>query len=52
MAFTWDEEKGDFAFHTLDDDCGPANVFGYHADGKDILIATNREINEIAMYTF
>lgn len=52
MAFTWDEEKGDFAFHTLDDDCGPANVFGYHTDGKDILIATNREINEIAMYTF
>ena len=52
MAFTWDEEKGDFTFCTLDDDCGPANVYGYHADGKDILIAANREINEIAMYTF
>ena len=52
MVFTWDEEKGDFTFRTLDDDCGPANVYGYHADGKDILIAANREINEIAMYTF
>lgn len=52
MAFTWDEEKRDFTFRTLDDDCGPANVYGYHADGKDILIAANREINEIAMYTF
>ncbi len=52
MAFTWDEKKKAYAFKTLDDGCGPANVYGYNLDGTDILIATNREINEIAMYTF
>lgn len=52
MAFFWDEKKGGIAFRTLDDGCGAANVYGYHAGGKDILIAANREIDEIAMYTF
>lgn len=52
LAFTWDAQKQQFAFRTLDDDCGPANAYGYHYDGKDILISANREINEIAMYTF
>ncbi len=52
MAFTWSEEKNNYTFKTLDEDCGPANAYGYSLDGKDILIATNREINEIAMYTF
>lgn len=52
LAFTWNEEKQKYAFKTLDEDCGPANAFGYSHDGKDILISTNREINEIAMYTF
>lgn len=41
-----------YSFRTIDEDCGPANVYGYTYDGKDILIATNREINQIAMYTF
>lgn len=41
-----------YSFKTIDDDCGPANAYGYTYDGKDILVATNREINEIAMYTF
>lgn len=52
MAFTWDVEKQDYAFKTLDEDCGPANVYGYQLDGRDILIAANREIDEVAMYTF
>lgn len=50
MAFMWDGEK--FCFKTIDDDCGPANAYGYHLGNKDVLIATNREINEIAMYEF
>lgn len=50
MAFMWD--KGTFCFKTLDDDCGPANTYGYSIGEKDVLIATNREINEVAMYTF
>jgi hypothetical protein len=43
---------GKYGFKTIDDDCGPANAYGYSYDGKDVLIATNREINEIAMYLF
>lgn len=52
MAFTWDEEKNSYTFKTLDEDCGSANAYGYSLNGKDVLIATNREINEIAMYIF
>ena len=52
LQFTWNTEKKKYIFKTLDDDCGPANAFGYSLDGKDILVTTNREINEIAMYTF
>lgn len=51
MAFTWDAKKQDYRFRTLDEDCGPANVYGYTFEGRDVLIAANREINEIAMYT-
>lgn len=43
---------GRYSFKTIDDDCGPANAYGYTYDGRDILITTNREINQIAMYTF
>lgn len=50
FALLWTE--GRYSFKTIDDDCGPANAYGYTYDGRDILIATNREINQIAMYTF
>ncbi len=43
---------GHYTFKTIDDDCGPANAYGYNCNGKDILITTNREINQIAMYAF
>lgn len=52
LAFTWDEKENSYKFRTLDDDRGPANVYGYQEGRKDVLIATNRETNEIAMYTF
>ena len=52
MVFGWDENQNKFVFKTIDEDCGSANVYGYPMDGKDVLIAANREINEIAMYTF
>lgn len=40
------------AVHTelLDKDCGAADVLTYVHNASDILIAANREINEIAMY--
>lgn len=50
FALLWTGDA--YSFRTIDDDCGPANAYGYTCDGKDILIATNREINQIAMYTF
>jgi hypothetical protein len=50
MGFSYTDGK--YGFQTIDDDCGPANAYGYSHDGKDILIATNREINQIAMYRF
>lgn len=52
MAFTWNEKKQDYMFRTLDDGCGPANVYGYSYHGKDRLVCANRETNEIAMYIF
>ena len=30
--------------------CGAANVLHYVYEGKDVVIAANREINEIARY--
>lgn len=50
MVFFWNGEK--YCFKTIDDDCGPANVYGFRRGGQDVLIAANREINEIAMYVF
>ncbi len=50
MAFIWDPDRRDFTFRTLDDDCGPANAYEYILDGEEILIATNREIDEVALY--
>lgn len=50
LAFTFDKEEGRYCAKVLDHDCGPANVFHYIRDGRDIIIATNREIDEVAMY--
>ena len=52
LLFTWDQDKGDFRADVLDRDCGPANVLKYLRDGEEVLISTNREIDEVAMYTF
>lgn len=52
LLFTYNEISGQYEAQVLDHDCGAANVFKYDKDGKEILIATNREINEVAMYTF
>lgn len=51
LAFNFNKENGRYECTVLDQDCGPANVFHYKKAGKDILISTNREIDEITMYT-
>ena len=50
LLFSW--ENGQYKAEQIDHDCGPANAYGFHKDGKDYVISTNREINEIAMYEF
>lgn len=50
LAFTWDPEQSDYQVQILDHGCGPANVYTYLKDGADIMISTNREVDEIAMY--
>lgn len=48
LAF--DYENGSYRCQTLDEDCGPANVYVYEKDGATIVISTNREIDEAARY--
>lgn len=51
MAFFYNKEKETYEMEYIDRDCGSANVYHYVKDGKDILISTNREIDEVALYT-
>lgn len=51
IVFMYDKASGSYKAQIIDEDCGPANVFKYFKDGKDIIISTNREIDEVAMYT-
>lgn len=48
LKFFW--MNGEYRTEIVDHDCGSANVYGFHKNGKDYLVAANREINEIAMY--
>lgn len=51
LAFTWNAVEKRYEVQILDEDCGPANVMHYTHNGNDVIISTNREIDEIAMYT-
>jgi hypothetical protein len=50
LAFTGNKTGG-YTVETLDTGRGPANILHYVHNGRDILIAANRETDEIAMYT-
>lgn len=50
LIFTYDKETKKYKSQLIDHDCGPANVLHYNKAGKDIIISTNREIDEVAMY--
>ena len=53
IAITWDAEAGDYRADFIDRNTGCANALHFvNKEGKDIIIGTNREIDEIAMYTF
>lgn len=51
LVFTYNSESKTYEAEIIDKDCGPANVYHYVKDGKDMLVSTNREIDEVALYT-
>jgi len=50
FTITWDHEAKNYHFQLLDSDRGPANVTYFEQDSKRLIVATNRETNEVAMY--
>lgn len=52
IAITWDAEAGTYAWDYLDRETGCANVLHFvNRRGEDVVVAANREIDEIALYT-
>lgn len=51
FCVSWNQERNSYETSVIDEGCGAANIYHFVKDGKDILIAANREINEVAMYT-
>lgn len=51
MVFFYNKETGSYEMEYIDRDCGSANIYHYVKDGKDMLVSTNREIDEVALYT-
>lgn len=52
ILIRWDEKEGNYRTDFLDRNSGCANAMHFkNVSGEDIVIAANREINEIAMYT-
>lgn len=53
IAITWDAARGDYHTEVMEQPAGSANVMHYvNSSGADVIIAANREHDEIAMYTF
>lgn len=50
MVFRYDASAESYVSELIDKDCGPANVYHYVYNEKDVLIAANRETDEVAMY--
>ena len=49
IAITW--KDGAYQTEAIDQNTGCANVMHFVSGGKDVLVGTNREIDEVAMYT-
>ncbi|MBR0092212.1 MAG: hypothetical protein IJP92_10970 [Lachnospiraceae bacterium] len=50
LALYYDPEKKDYVTDVLDAGAGPANALFFKEDGKDMVLAANRETDEIALY--
>ncbi len=52
IAITWDAEAGDYHVEYIDKNTGCANAMHFvNSEGRDVIIGTNREIDEVALYT-
>ena len=52
VLISWNQEEGNYKTDYLDRSTGCANALHFkNKAGEDIIIAANREIDEIAMYT-
>lgn len=52
IAITWDAEAGTYKTEFIDQNTGCANALHFvNKDGKDVVVGTNREIDEVALYT-
>lgn len=51
LLFTYNSTTKKYEVQILDEDCGPANVIHFEKDGKSVIVSTNRETDEVAMYT-
>ena len=53
IAISWDAEAGNYRAECFDTAAGMANAMHFvRSDGKDIVVGTNREIDELAYYVF
>ncbi len=51
IAISWDAEAGTYRTDLIDENTGCANAMHFvDQNGKDVIVATNREIDEAAMY--
>lgn len=50
MMFWFDKAASCYKMEYIDRNCGSANVYHYVKDGADMLVSTNREIDEVALY--
>lgn len=52
IIISWNEQAGRYEFEYLDKNAGAANFLHFvNEQGEDVIMAANREIDEIAMYT-
>lgn len=52
IAISWDAEAGNYKTEYIDQNTGCANVLYFkNKEGKDVIVGTNREIDEVALYT-
>lgn len=52
IAITWDADAGTYRTEYIDRNTGCANALHFvNKEGKDVIVATNREIDEVALYT-